>query len=373
MKLFLHIHALLTGIEERVLEDTIRALKKNDPKPDAGMCDKIFGGYSRYLLLCKDRGCASRAAWFGRERLIPAVLATEKQVSTKFHKGALFYDTGLAQLLAGNEDGFEYLLAMVDEEEFRKTGGTHKRGTSNLKSGQLEAQTIAARVQFACDLLNGKIAGHPANLAFMTGMGHFTASLFNSWRGTLHPLHQFELLRIIHDVEVFLGVGYSDYPAVADNPFVMLRLAKALSHLSQWIESCLTHWQGGKVTKMRKGRVLTVNTLGDKLKYDSDFVKLGSNADGGCENFPGACPEGARAINIELRKLLTDLAGLPAGTQRHWRLLRILYIVRNSTAHTIEEGLDVYNDRCLLLNLLQVVFVSVLVIRQLKKPMPCVR
>jgi hypothetical protein len=76
-------------------------------------------------------------------------------------------------------------------------------------------------------------------------------------------------------------------------------------------------------------------------------------------------------VDAELRKLLADLALAPAGVERQWRLLRILYIVRNSTAHTIEPALAMYTDRALLLNLLQVVFLSVFTISQLKaRPMP---
>lgn len=355
------IGAKLLAIEEQVYGDILNELAKTHPKPDAGACDGIFGIYTHaYLMPCISQGFASRAAWFSRKRLIPAVLDLERQLSTEFHKGALFYDTGLAHLLAGNEDGYEYFLAMTDEEEFRKTAGAHHRGTANLRSGGLAGQTIPKRMQFACGLLNGNIAGNVAEFVFVTSGTPITASQLDVWRQTLHTLHQFELLRIIHDVEVFLGAGYPKYPQSADNPFVLLRLAKALSHLAQWVESCLTHWQGGAI----------VGTLSSKLQNDPDFGNSLSASAGGSAYFAGNNPAVA-AVDVELRQLLVDLAAAPAGNQRQWRLLRILYIVRNSTAHTIDPTLAVYQDRALLLSFLQVVFVSVFVVCQLKgKPMP---
>ena len=67
-------------------------------------------------------GLATRAATFARDRLVPEVLKFEATHSVKFHKGALFYDTGLAHLVSGDEADSEYFLAMVDEEEFLTHG-----------------------------------------------------------------------------------------------------------------------------------------------------------------------------------------------------------------------------------------------------------
>jgi hypothetical protein len=360
----------LIDFEERVLREILNDLRKNNPEP--GACDIIFGKYSAYVDSCRKESLASRAAWFSSERLIPAVLNLERELSMKFHKGALFYDTGLAHLFAGNEDGFECLHAMADQEEVRKTGGAHKRGTLNLRSSGLAAQTITRRMQFACDLLNGKIAGHPANFEFLTGTEPITAARFDVWRQRLPALHQFELLRIVRDVEVFVGVGNPDYPEVADHPFVMLRLAKALSHLAQWVESCLTRWQGAIEYKTKRGKPKRAMSLKEKLENDVKFIDLRNKAVGGCANFLANCPKDVVAIDKELSKLLVELpavAAVPTGierTQRHCRLLRILNIVRNSTAHTIEEGLRIYKEESQVVTLLQAVFVSVFVICQLE-------
>jgi hypothetical protein len=362
------IGAELKSIEDRVLNCTLNALKKNNPGRVEVACGNIFSIYTSFCLWpFISQGCASRAAAFSRERLIPDVLSLERQMATEFHKGGLFYDTGLAHLLAGNEDGYERFLAMANEEDCKTRKQPHNRGASNLRCDGLPQQTINKRMEFACKLLNGEIARGAVHFAFMTGEAPVGAKTFHEWRKNLPPLDHFELLRIIHDVEVHLGEIYPNYLAVDDHPFIMLRLAKALSHLAQWVESCLTHWQGGLVVhKTRGGKVEPVKTLRQKLACDLQFVDLHNKAAGGCQNFPGNMPEGVKDINRELSDLLRELETKPPGTERHWRLLRILYIVRNSTAHTIQEGLDVYKDRELLLNLLQVVFVSVWVIWQLK-------
>jgi hypothetical protein len=285
----------------------------------------------------------------------------ERQVATQFHKGALFHDTGLAHLLARDEDGYEYFLAMTDEEEFRKTGGAHRRGTMNLLKNDLAKHIVVERMSFACDLLNGNIAGHAGHYAFLTGLPPISATQLDAWRLALDDLHQFELLRMIHDIEVFLGLSNPDYDPAKDSPFVMLRLAKALAHLAQWVESCLTDWQGA----MGSGE-----TLGVKLKNLDNSVGniLSTAATGIGAKFVG---KSGLAVDTELQQLLIDLAAAPVGVDRNWRLLRILYITRNSTAHTIETNLAMYNDRTFLLNLIQAVFVSVFVIGQLTgKPPP---
>jgi hypothetical protein len=359
-QLFYQIHRQLMVVEREVLAEILTALRTTKPMRQRVACDTIFARFSQqYVRLCVAYGFASRAASFSTVHLIPRVLKLEQQLATEFHKGALFYTTALAHLLAGNEDGYERFLAMADEEDYRTSSGAHKRGTSNLRDVYVQEQTITKRMELACDLLNGKIARNAADFSFITGMAPVIADRFNSWRKRLDPLHQFELLRIIHDFELPLGVGYPNYPAVTDNPFIMLRLAKALSHLAQWVESCLTQWQGGGG-----------EALGKKLKKDPDFGASLSKCAGSGDDFAGHSPKGS-AVDTQLRQLLADLVAARVGAGRHWRLLRILYIVRNSTAHTIEPNLAMYQDRAFLLNLLQVVFVSVFVICQLKaKPMP---
>lgn len=358
---FKNINASLADIEKRVANNILGALTQEYPKLDSDLCDKIFGMYTyQYLASCVDIGVASRAAWFSRTQLIPAVLDLEKRLATRFHKGALFHDTGVAHLLSGDENAYEMLLAMSDEEDLRKPHSAHKRGTVNLRNEDLAAQTITGFIEFASELLNGKISTHAADFAFVSGRASISPREFDAWRQNLDALHQFELLRIGREAGVFLGPpGSIVYEPVMDNPFVMLRLAKVLAHLAQWVESCLTSWQGGKIA----------GALSNKLKLDPAFGAL-SAAAGNAEQFAGHCPHGPD-VELELRQLLKDLAAAPAGTQRAWRSLRILYIVRNSTAHTIDRSLLMYSDRVLLIDLLQTVFVSVFVICQLKgQPMP---
>ena len=357
------IGALLTSAEKEMFKAIGDALAKENPSRDRGKCDAIFGTYYSHGFLrhCVRHGLESRAAIIGT-KLSHAVVDLEKKLNTEFHKGALFHDTALAHFISGNEDQYEYMLAMADEEDFKTSGGSHKRGTLNLRANALTGQTLQDRLAVACDLLNGQVAGHAANYMFSTSAGATVSpAKLDAWRQTLDPLHQFEFLRFIHDIYVFLGIENPGYEAVKDNPFVMLRLAKALSHLAQWVESCLTHWQTGTAH----------DTLRVKLDTDPNFsANLRASATAEGATFPGNSPHGA-AVDADLQALLAALAGATAGGARHWRLLRVLYIVRNSTAHTIEPNLAMYKNRVFLLNLIQAVFVSVFVICQLKgKPIP---
>ncbi len=243
------IHSQLADIEKSVIDYVLSELVRLKPGRNRTACDQIFSYYTQaYIAPCVSKHLASRAANVGGDSLIQMVLDLERKLTTEFHKGVLFHDTAVAHLISGNEDGYEYFLAMTDEEEVKTTSGSHRRGTFNLRSIGLAASTIIERMQFACDLLNGSVAGHAANYQFLTGLPPVTPPQFDTWRQTLDSLHQFELLRIIHDIEVFVGSGTPAYQAVQDNPFVILRLAKALSHLAQWVESCLTHWQSSAIT-----------------------------------------------------------------------------------------------------------------------------
>lgn len=353
--------ATLARIENDLYRNIGDALVGTKPGRDRGQCDAIFGIYTHALLRPYVKsGFASRAAAVGNA-LAHAVLNIERTHPVEFHKGALFHDTALAHFLSGDEDQYEYFLAMAGEEDVKTSGGTHKRDSLNLRSNALTGQTIGHRLQFACDLLNGTVAGHPANYAFVTGAPTITVSQLDGWRQQLDSLHQFEFLRFVHDLYVFVGVDYPDYQPVKDNPFVMLRLAKALSHLAQWVESCLTRWQTGAIH----------GALRKKLDSDPSFgppLRASAMAEGA--HFPGNSPQGA-AVDTELQNMLTTISGAAAGSPRHWRLLRILYIARNSTAHVIEPNLAMYTNPALLLNLIQTVFTSVFAICQLKgKQMP---
>ena len=323
------IHSQLEQIEKSVFSYVLSELETKNPGRDRTKCDAIFSYYTQaYLIPCVSSRLASRAAHVGGYTLISQVLELEKKMDTQFHKGVLFHDTGLAQLMSGNEDGYEYFLAMTDEEEVRTTPDGHQRGTINLRGDGLAARTIDARMQFASDFLNGQIANHAANYAFLTGLVAMTPVQFDAWRKTLAPLHQFELLRLLHDINVFGVDYYSDYEPVKDNPFIMLRLAKALSHLAQWVESCLTEWQGPGGPK----------TLARKLSEDPDFGNALVRAANGNE-FPGRNVQGA-AVGVELRELLSQLSGAITGNQRHWRLLRILLVQALSGGFSL-DGIEV--------------------------------
>ena len=351
--------ASFKAFEKAVYDRIAEALAKANPGRDPGKCDPIFGIYTGALLGPSIRsGFSSRAAIAGTS-FIHALLELEKQLGTEFHKGAIFHDTALAHFIAGNLDEYEYLLAMADEENFKTHGARYKRGTLNLQSDSLTGQTIKDRMQCACELLNGGITGHAAHYNYLVGQPPINTVQLDAWRQHLDSLEQFEFLRIIHDMHQFLGIAYPDYEPVKDNPFVMLRLTKTLAHMAQWIESILTRWQGGGG-----------GSLSPKLKQDADFGTTLSAEAGNQELFAGNCPHGPD-VDTELNRLMTELLTQPPGSPRHWRLLRILYIVRNATAHTIDPNLAMYTNRKFLVNLLQQAFVSVFVICQLKgKTMP---
>jgi hypothetical protein len=357
------VGSALTVTEQKLYKTIGTELAASNAGRDPAKCNLIFGQHYTYgfLLPCNAIGLSSRAALVG-DALIKSVIDQEKSLVTEFHKGGLFHDAALAHFLCGNIDKYEYLLAMAAEEDVKTSGNT--RENLNLQKDALTGQTITEQLRCACGLLDGKIAGHAAGYTFMTGQSTVTVSQLDIWRQQLRSLDQFEFLRCVHDFHAFLGFEYPDYEAVKDNPFVMLRLVKALSHLAQWVESCLTDWQGGAIH----------GTLSTKLKTDPQFGGVLSAAAGGTEQFAGNNPfnhGGPAAVDAELQQLLLDLVNAPVGPQRKWRLLRILYIVRNSTAHNIEPNLQMYTNRTLLLNLLQAVFTSVFVICQLKgKQMP---
>ena len=353
---------LLTTLENSVLSTVMADLRALNQPGDRAQCDLIFGKFTHgYLVPCVSHSFASRAAEFSRQRLIPDVLALEQQRNIKFHKGALFHDTAIAASLAGNEDLFDYLLSMTDEEEVRTTSGSHARGTYNLQSGGMARQALSPRLHFACDLLNGAVLPGGISYALATGNAAITPTQLDQWRLHLDAPHQFELLRVTHELQDFGLLRFSDYPESGDNPFVMLRLAKALGHLAQLVESCFSAWQTASAS-VGAGAGKTLST---KLKQDAHFGANMIAAAGSEHLFAGNNPANAAAMNTELGQLLLDAAA-QTGAQRQWRLLRILYLVRNSTAHTIDANLVYYSNRPRTVELAQAVLTSLFVIRQLK-------
>lgn len=345
----------LLGFTENAILNAVLADLRSLPNPaNRSQCDVAFGKFSgSYLAPCIQNGQASRALAFSIHQLIPAVLQLEQQRNLQFHKGALFHDVAYAATEAGNEDLFDYLLAMTDEEEHRTTGHAHPRGRFNLQNGGMAAQVLARRVQFACDFLNGAVVPGGPNYAFVTGRPPITSAQLDAWRAHLKELNQFELWRVVHDLETFAQPLFPGYLAVADNPFVLLRLAKAIAHLAQLIESILAEWQHP-----------APGTIATRLHSDPAFGAAMCAAAGNQQLFVGDCPQGSD-VGMELTQLMQDVQ-VQAGAQRHWRLLRILWIVRNSTAHSIDPTLPYYSNLPQSLELARAVFISLFLIRQLR-------
>lgn len=353
----------LSGIEDEVIQHTMSKLADMKASRERTASDEAFGYFTHCILFpYAEKRLASRAAWFSRAKLIPKVLEIEAARSIEFHKGALFYDTALAHLAIGDEARFEYFLAMADEEDF----GTHgvegkprQRGTHNLRQGGLSSQTIAERVRFAADLMNGVVSTNSATFAFMFG-APITEPRVDQWRRSLDSLHHAELFRFLYEAELFCGRGMPEYCPVRDNPYVMLRLAKTLAHAGQWVESRLTALQRTLPAGTIRGSTLT-----KKLGDEPAFACL-STAAGNVDRFAGTNPRTTTDADAEIRQLLNDLQTQTDQDQKDWRALRLLYIIRNSTAHEIDENLAFYRDRKLLMELMQVVFLSYFVIEKRK-------
>lgn len=325
-------------------------------------CDDCFGEFNSYILEpYVNAGLASRAAAFLEKTLIPAILELETKESYEFHKGALFYNTALTYLLCGDEARFEFYLAMTDEEDYRTHGVEGKprtRGTHNKKEGQLSSQTIQPLVQFAVGLANGTMLSVACPLSSLLA-SPATEATFDTWRHRLDIFHHGEIFRSLNELRLFCGIGGPNYPAVLDNPTVMLRLNKVLAHIAQWAESQLTlHYTGTVVAK----------TLAPKLEHDrqlSALVAVAGVDAAGDRRYPGKNMPAATLDN-EMRYLLADIKAQKVPDERAWRVLRILYLVRNSTAHQIEPSLACYSDRQYLLDLIQVTFVAALIIQHRK-------
>jgi hypothetical protein len=324
--------------------------------------DHCFGRFCTFILRPYiQAGMVSRAATFSVSVLIPSILELETTRSFQFHKGALFYDTALAFLFMGDEARFEYYLAMTDEEDFLThgvEGKAQERGMHNKKLGGLTSQTIQRAVEFTVQLANGSILSSVCPLSKVLG-SPLSDQKTNVWRGGLDVFHHAEFFRLLNELRIFCGADVPKYSAVLNNPYVMLRLGKVLAHVAQWAESQLTLLQAGTVT---------AKTLHSKLASDphlSPLIAVAGADAAGVDLFPGKNVLGAN-VDTELRSLLADIQVQTVAEQRAWRVLRILYIIRNSTAHQIESTLAFYQDRQYLLDLIQVTLVAAFVIQQRK-------
>ena len=330
------IQLRLATLEDEVLRLTVFKLKETTTSRQRTECDTAFGYFTQCILFpYATQALASRAAIFSRCVLIPKVLEIEASRSIEFHKGALFYDTALAHLAVSDEARFEYFLAMADEEDFKTHAVEAKprqRGTHNLRQGPLSEQTIQASVRFATDLLNGVLSSNTASFSFIFG-SPVTDARVDQWRRNLDGLHHAELFRLLYEAELFYGQGMPEYCAVKDHPYIMLRLVKTLAHAGQWVESRLTALQ-----KSLPAGTIGGSTLSPKLSDDPAFGPL-VHAAGSKQNFSGNCPKTKTAVDAELLQLLVDLQIQTAVDQRDWRTLRIFYIIRNCTAHQIDESL----------------------------------
>lgn len=352
----------LDDLERENFEGVMQSLAEISASRQRTECDDAFAPlwwaiiqpYAKY-------GMGHRAAMFARSRLIPAILSLESERSIEFHKGGLFYNTAIAHLWISDHDRFEYFLAMADEEDYRThgvEGKTRQRGTHNLKQGELSQQTIASSVRFGCDLLNGTFSRTTVTYQFIFGSS-IIAENFETWRRTLDGLHHAEWFRILLDAELFLGRGMPSYCPVLDNPYVLFRLVKVLGHAAQWCESRLTQFQSVLPSGTINGK-----SLSPKLKDDPQFAALVTAA-GGKEPFAGHSPQGA-AVDAELNALLSAIESQTTETEKVWRLLRVFYIVRNSTAHQIEESLAFHSNRDYLVRLIQAVMLAYFAIEKLK-------
>jgi hypothetical protein len=359
---FRQLAGYLDELEQKTVEAVKQALSQITAIRHRDECDAAFAPlWWDVIQPYASHGMGHRAALFARSHLIPAILSFEAEHSIEFHKGGLFYNTAIVHLAISDHDRFEYFLAMADEEDYRTHGVEGKprtRGTHNLKMGELSQQTIASGVRFGCDLLNGTFSHTVVTYQFVF-QSAITEERFDNWRRTLDGLHHAEWFRILLDAEMFLGRGMPQYFPVLDNPYVLLRLVKVLGHAAQWCESRLTKFQNTLSAGTIKGK-----SLSPKLKDDPQFVALVTAA-GGRDQFPGKNPQGS-AVDIELKTLLTVIESQTTETEKLWRLLRVFYIVRNSTAHQIDPSLAFHTDRDYLVRLIQAVMLAYFAIEKLK-------
>ena len=353
----------LKDVEQEAYESIMDSLTKITASRQRAACDEAFAPLFSWIIKPYTKhGLGHRAAQFARSQLIPDVLSLESEKSIEYHKGGLFYNTAISHLWISDHDRFEYFLAMADEEDYRThgiEGKPRQRGTHNLKQGELSEQTIKSSVRFGCDLLNGTFSKSAVTYQFLFGSA-ITQERFDQWRRNLDGLHHAEFFRFLLDAELFLGRGMPSYCAVLDNPYVLLRLVKVLSHAAQWCESRLTDFQ-----RLLPPGTISGLSLSKKLQDDPMFATLVSAA-GDKHLFAGSCPNGT-AVDTELTSLLTDIETQTTDTEKEWRLLRSFYIIRNSTAHQIEESLSFHVNRDYLVKLIQAVLLANFAIEKLNK------
>jgi hypothetical protein len=209
-------------------------------------------------------------------------------------------------------------------------------------------------VTFTVEFANGSKLSTACPIVVIAGVAMTEANL-NTWRMKLDGYHHAELFRFLKEIRIFCGLEVPEYLVVYDHPHVMLRLVKALAHLAQWGESQLTYLQSQ--TGLTPGK-----TLSPKLANDPEFHSLVSIS---CGSLPGNSPMGAD-VDTVLQRLLSEIKGQSNPDEISWRCLRILYIVRNATAHQIESTLALYDDRQYLLDVMQATLMACFVIQQRK-------
>ena len=307
--IFLNASEQLTKYESRFLAGTVRLLLDAPNKADRATGERVFGFFTSNILLPYSQNkMVSRAATFARYTVIPEILNVEIDKSVTFYKAPLFYDTAMAHLLSGDTNRFEYFLAMTDEENSRMNALEAKpkfRGTTNLKDLDLGREIFKFRLEFMANLCNGSITDSPITHDFLIGTGSMKFPRIDAWRRSLDANHHVDLYRVINEIEVFVGSRMPLYEPVKDNPYIMIRLAKALANAAEWVEADLGRLQQNMIA----------GSLSKKLGNDPEFNEL-SHAAGGLKNLTGEMPPAA-PIADELDKLIGEIEQAPQGIQRH--------------------------------------------------------
>jgi hypothetical protein len=205
----------LSCCNERIIElerqtlDVIGVRLSASARSGRDACDWAFAPYMDSIVLPFNQlGLISRAVRFSRETLIPAVLDYEKQFSCRVHKGALFFNTALASLVAGDDAACECFLAMGDEED-RQTSGASV-GETSLRRTALSRQLMEPLSQLFLDWLEGSIT--KSTLTFERAVGSkITVLGLEHWRQTIDDFHHLELCRILRELYVFSGNQLPNY------------------------------------------------------------------------------------------------------------------------------------------------------------------
>jgi hypothetical protein len=321
-------------------------------------CDRIFGCFTDLVMRYYELGMTIRAAHLAAAVVIPEVLKLEAVACIEVHKGALFYDTGLAFFMSGDMDRCAYYIALANEEDVltgQVEGHSTPRGLHNRFQGALSRQLARPTIDFAVGFLNEPMLDTAGPGGFQRIFGHpLDSNEFDSWRVTLGDTHHFEFFRILQELEIFDHRHTWTYARALDNPFLLLRLAKVLAHAAQWFESYLTTLQSHAFGP----------TLSPKLRLDLRFAPFHAAA-GGEQLFAGHNPPTSADVDTELRNLLDGIRTTSDDVQRRWRALRIAYIVRNSMSHHIDDTLSAYQDRPFVRHLIQHVVLASLMLGEI--------